>query len=151
MISQTTEYALRAIVCLARSRPEIRWTVHDLARATDVPEGYLSKVMQRLARAGIVRSRRGRCGGFALAATPEALSVLTVIEAVDPWPRIHHCPLGLPEHHDRLCILHRRLDEEMRRVQSAFATTTFADLLADTGPHWPLGERLESSLNSPTP
>ena len=66
MISQTAEYALRAVVCLARSAPERRWTVRDIHEQTDVPEGYLSKVMQLLARAKIVRSQRGRTGGFRL-------------------------------------------------------------------------------------
>lgn len=143
MISQTTEYALRAIVCLARSAPTLRWSVRELARRTSVPEGYLSKVMQQLAHAGIVGSRRGRHGGYELLRQPSELTILAVIDAVDPLPRIHHCPLGLAEHREHLCALHRRVDEQMERVQSAFATTTFADLLADPGPQWPLGEPLD--------
>lgn len=138
MISQTTEYALRAVVCLARAGHERR-TVHELASATAVPEGYLAKVMQQLAHAGVVDSQRGRHGGFTLARPARELSVLAVIAAVDPLPRIHRCPLGLPEHEDRLCALHRRVDREMQRVEAAFAATTFADLLAEPGPHWPLG------------
>lgn len=139
MISQTAEYALRAVVCLARSEPDRRWTVHDIHDQTEVPEGYLSKVMQQLARAGIVRSQRGRSGGFVLDRTLEELSVLDVINAVDPLQRIHACPLGLAEHEEQLCALHRRVDCELERVEKAFAEASFADLLKDEGPHWPLG------------
>ncbi|HKK70010.1 MAG TPA: Rrf2 family transcriptional regulator [Candidatus Krumholzibacteria bacterium] len=139
MISQTAEYALRAVVCLARSPRERRWTVHDIHSTTDVPEGYLSKVMQQLARAGIVRSQRGRAGGFHLARPVDDLSVLDVINAVDPFQRIRHCPLGLPEHEHELCALHRRVDLEMARVERAFGETSFAELLSEPGPHWPLG------------
>ena len=139
MISQTAEYALRAVVCLARSPRERRWTVHDIHSTTDVPEGYLSKVMQQLARAGIVRSQRGRAGGFHLARPVDDLSVLDVINAVDPFQRIRHCPLGLPEHEHELCALHRRVDLEMARVERAFDETSFAELLSEPGPHWPLG------------
>ena len=145
MISQTAEYALRAVVCLARSPQERRWTVHDIHTTTEVPEGYLSKVMQQLARAGIVRSQRGRTGGFHLARPIAELSVLEVINAVDPMQRIRHCPLGLPEHEGELCALHRRVDLEMERVEKAFADTTFAELLSQPGPHWPLGMSTESA------
>ena len=139
MISQTAEYALRAVVCLARSEPERRWTVRDIHERTDVPEGYLSKVMQLLARAKIVRSQRGRTGGFVLDRALDDLTVLDVINAVDPLQRIRECPLGLEEHREELCALHRRVDRELERVERAFAESTFADLLAESGPHWPLG------------
>jgi len=139
VISQTAEYALRAVVCLARSDPERRWTVHDIHDRTEVPEGYLSKVMQQLARSGIVRSQRGRSGGFVLGRSLDELSVLDVINAVDPLQRIHECPLGLAEHESELCALHKRVDCELERVERAFAEASFADLLSDDGPQWPLG------------
>lgn len=149
MISQTAEYALRAVVCLARSEPDRRWTVRDIHERTEVPEGYLSKVMQLLSHASIVRSQRGRTGGFVLARPVEELSVLDVINAVDPLQRIRECPLGLPEHRDQLCALHRRVDCELERVEQAFAASTFADLIAEPGPHWPLGVQEASQGSTP--
>lgn len=151
MISQTAEYALRAVACLARSDPERRWTVHDIHARTEVPEGYLSKVMQLLARAKIVRSQRGRTGGFVLDRALEDLTVLDVINAVDPLQRIRECPLGLPEHAGQLCALHRRVDRELERAEKAFSEATFADLLADEGPHWPLGLEDAAPVSPPDP
>ncbi len=138
MISQTSEYALRAVVHLARAEGERR-TTEEIAASTSVPAPYLSKVLQALVRAGLVRSRRGRKGGFELARTPRNLSVYDVIEAVDPLQRIESCPLGLPEHSECLCALHQRIDAAIAAAEAAFRSTSMAELLADPGPQWPLG------------
>lgn len=127
MISQTAEYALRAIVYLGQ-QGEAR-TIQQIARATKVPSGYLSKVMQGLARNGMVSSQRGLGGGFSLNETPEKLTIYEIVQAVDPIQRIMRCPLNLPEHSDELCALHRRLDEAAALVEQSFRKTTVADLL----------------------
>ncbi len=125
MISQTTEYALRAVVYLA-DQEEPRTTA-EIAVATQVPAGYLSKVMQGLSKAGIVHSQRGLHGGFVLADAPDELTVLAVIEAVEPIRRYHDCPLGL--HGKNLCPLHRKLDDAAKSIEDTFGDTTVADLL----------------------
>ena len=106
MISQTAEYALRAIVFLADNPSEAQ-TAEAIAKGTKVPVGYLAKIMQGLARSGLVTSQRGLYGGFTLVLTPKELSVYDVIQAVDPIVRIAHCPLGLEGHGTNLCPLHR--------------------------------------------
>jgi Rrf2 family nitric oxide-sensitive transcriptional repressor len=137
MISKSTEYALRAMACLARS--DGRVSVTAMAEITRVPSRYLAKVMQGLARAGLVHSTRGRSGGFVLSNPPDQTTILEVVNAVDPVERICTCPLDLPEHAGRLCGLHRRLDDALGRLEEAFGGSTLADILADPGPEWPLG------------
>ena len=127
MISQTAEYALRAIVYLA-DQGEARTTT-EIAKTTQVPAGYLAKVMQSLGRAGLVKSQRGLNGGFTLARSPKALSVLAVINAVDPIRRYSECPLGIASHGRQLCPLHRRLDEAAAMVEKAFGDTKVDELL----------------------
>jgi Rrf2 family protein len=136
MISQTAEYALRAIVFLA-DQGAAR-TTQEIAAATHVPASYLSKVMQSLSRARVVRSQRGLHGGFTLARSPEELSVWDVIDAVDPIQRIRTCPLGLKSHGVKLCPLHRRLDDALALVESAFRESTVADLLQEPTKSKPL-------------
>jgi Rrf2 family transcriptional regulator, nitric oxide-sensitive transcriptional repressor len=136
MISQTAEYALRAIVFLA-DRGQAR-TTQEIAAATFVPASYLSKVMQALSRAHVVRSQRGLHGGFTLASSPDELSVWDVIEAVDPLQRIRTCPLGLKSHGTRLCPLHRRLDDALALVEKAFRESTVGDLLREPAKSKPL-------------
>jgi Rrf2 family transcriptional regulator, nitric oxide-sensitive transcriptional repressor len=136
MISQTAEYALRAIVFLA-DQGEAR-TTQEIAATTLVPPSYLSKVMQALSRAGVVRSQRGLHGGFTLAKSPDELSVWDVIEAVDPIQRIRTCPLGLKAHGTKLCPLHRRLDDALALVENAFRESTVGDLLREPTKSKPL-------------
>lgn len=130
MVSLTAEYALRAIVWIAR-RPGKALGTRGIAEATQVPVGYMSKVLQALARSGLVRSWPGRRGGFVLGREPEAISVLDVVQAVDPIRRIERCPLGHRQHDDNLCPLHRRLDQAVALVERAFAESTIAELVAE--------------------
>jgi Rrf2 family transcriptional regulator, nitric oxide-sensitive transcriptional repressor len=139
MFSQTVEYALRAVVHLADQAPAAR-TTDQIATATRVPKAYLSKVLQGLCRAGIVRSRRGIGGGIALAKDPAELTILEVVDAVEPIGRIRRCPLGLEAHGVRLCPLHRRLDDALALVEAAFRRTTLAEVLAEPTESRPLCE-----------
>lgn len=136
-ISQTAEYALRAVVWLARE-PATPLGTQRIAQATRVPGGYLSRVLQALARAGLVRSTPGRTGGFRLARSPAKISVLDVVNAVDPVRRIERCPLNLAEHGVNLCPLHRRLDEAIAATERAFRETTIAEVLAEPSASTPL-------------
>jgi Rrf2 family protein len=128
MISQTAEYALRAVVYLADQDGAAR-TTSQIAEVTMVPAGYLAKVMQSLSRAGVVKSQRGLNGGFRLTRDPKLISILEVVNAVDPIRRFPECPLGIPSHGRRLCPLHYRLDQAAELVEKSFAETTLAELL----------------------
>ena len=137
MISQTVEYALRAVCYLASQAPDAR-TTGQIAAATKVPAAYLSKVVQNLNRGGIVRSQRGVGGGVALVKTPAELTLLEVVNAVEPIQRIRECPLGLTTHGVRLCPLHRRLDNALAAMEAAFGRTTLAEVLAEPTSSTPL-------------
>lgn len=119
----------RAVVAIAHAEG-LAATTSSIARITKVPAGYLPKVLQMLGRAGLVESRRGAGGGLKLAKFPEALSVLEVVNAINPIQRIEECPLGLETHGANLCPLHKRLDEAMEHIEASFATTTIAELMA---------------------
>jgi Rrf2 family transcriptional regulator, nitric oxide-sensitive transcriptional repressor len=127
MIPKTAEYALRAVVMLARE-PQRAYSAEQIAGATRVPRRYTHKVLQGLVRAELVRSQSGPGGGYALVRPPEDLSILDVVNAVQPIPRIRHCPLGLKSH-TSLCPLHRELDEACAATERAFARVTIAQLL----------------------
>ena len=130
MLSRTTEYALRAAIYLAKAGDE-NTTAQAIASATIVPEGYMSKVLNTLARAGVVTSRRGPTGGFSLAIDPKNLTMLEVVEAVEPLPRIKSCPLDIAEHDGALCPLHAVLAELVDGVEARLISTTIADLLQE--------------------
>lgn len=147
MISLTAEYALRAVVCLA-NQDGVPLVTPKIADITHVPAGYLAKVLQMLSRAGIVRSHKGYNGGFVLTRDQDELTVLEVVNAVDPPKRITSCPLGLQQHGKRLCPLHRRLDDVAAQVEQAFAEFTIHDLLTEPNESVPLG-LTRSGLDAP--
>jgi Rrf2 family protein len=123
---------------LLGSNPEGPMTTQQIASRTLVPAGYLSKVLQSLGREGLVEAQRGLGGGFSLARPLEEVTVLDVINAVDPLKRIDRCPLGLLEHGLRMCALHRRLDEGIALIESLFGQTTIRQLVADQKRSQPL-------------
>jgi Rrf2 family protein len=137
MFSQTVEYALRAVVHLASEAPASR-TTDQIAAATRVPKAYLSKVLQSLVAAGVVHSQRGVGGGMTLTKAPADLTILAVVNAVEPIRRITTCPLGLAAHGVRLCPLHKRVDEALAMVEDAFGSTTLAEVLAEPSASVPL-------------
>lgn len=139
MISQTVEYALRAVIQLASIAPAASTTA-DLARITQVPPAYLVKVLQALVKADIVSSHRGAGGGVSLAHSPEELTILDIVSATDPIQRIRTCPLDLATHGVKLCPLHRRLDAALAQVESAFHNTTLAEVVGDSSRIKPLCE-----------
>jgi Rrf2 family nitric oxide-sensitive transcriptional repressor len=131
MLSQTVEYALRAMMHLATlgGSPV---NCHTIAAQTHVPPGYLSKVMRDLVVAELVTSFRGPNGGFILARAPELITILDVVNAVDPIVRIHKCPLGNPRH-ATLCALHQRLDDALAEIERPFRASTLAEMLESDG------------------
>jgi len=132
MISQSAEYALRAIVFLGNQAGEPATTA-QLAEETEAPPSYLAKVMKGLSRAGIVDSQRGLHGGFTLARDPAELTILEVLNAVDSFHRIEQCPLGRPAHTSGLCPLHRRMDNVMAVAENTFERTTIGEVLEEPG------------------
>jgi len=139
VISQTAEYALRAVTCLAAQYGQPQ-TTQQIAQGARMPVGYLSKVLQSLGKAGLVQSYRGLHGGFVLARPPEQLTLFEIVQAVEPMQRIRQCPLELKAHDHKLCPLHQRLDDAMQMVEKAFMDTTVASLLRHGGPVKPMCE-----------
>lgn len=109
MISQTSDYAIRAVEFLAR-HPDKFFTVDIVSAETTIPRDYLAKVMRLLARASIIESKRGLRGGFAISSEFLNYSVYDVINAIDPVQRVHHCPKEKSSRCEELCPLHAKLD-----------------------------------------
>ncbi len=137
MFSQTVEYALRAAVYLASKSPEPQTTA-EIAASTKVPIAYLSKVLQGLRAKKIVHLQRGIGGGVSLAREPSELTILDIVNAVDPIQRIKSCPLELKSHGKRLCALHSRMDDSLKSMEAAFASTSLQELLEERNPSQPL-------------
>jgi len=140
LLSKTAEYALRIVTWLA-GVPNSSESADRLSEQTKVPRRYLQKVLQDLVAAELVTSRSGPGGGYTLARRPEDITILAVVNAVDPLQRIRHCPLGLKSH-TSLCPLHAELDRAFAATETAFAGVTIHDILQSTSRFVPLREVL---------
>lgn len=137
MFSQTVEYALRAIVHLAK-QPDALQTTAQISKATQVPSAYLSKVLQTLTRDGLVEVKRGVSGGYLLNKSPDEMTIYDVVQCVDPLQRIRTCPLELSSHRKRLCSLHAKMDSALESIETVFRTTTLSELMNSPNPSVPL-------------
>ncbi len=129
MLSQTAEYALRAVLYLAE-RPHARAVrVEEISAALGIPANYLAKTLATLVRSGVLGSLRGPHGGFRLAAAPQDVPLLRVIAPFDDIGTRRHCLLGNPEcSDDGACSAHGAWKQTAAQVERFFHDTTVADI-----------------------
>ncbi len=91
LVSQTAEYALRAMVWLAIFSPDRPVRATDLSKNTNVPVHYLWKILRRLVLSGVLTSQKGKGGGFRLARPPTEIRFTDILAAVDTNPYSDQC------------------------------------------------------------
>jgi len=133
-LTRRGDYAVRVVVELACEPADAVLRTAELGRRTGVPRPYLTKIVQALARQGLVRTRRGTQGGVALLPPPQAISLRRVIEAVEGPIRLNRCLVrpGLCERAST-CPVHpvwRRIQSVLLRELDAVRV---ADLVAAAG------------------
>jgi Rrf2 family protein len=106
-------------------------TAIDIAKATLVPPGYTVKVLQQLGRAGLSKGQRGRNGGFTLACDPFQVTLLEVVNAIDPLERITTCPLGRSDHQHTLCPLHKQIDHAIGELVQNLSSMSLQNVIED--------------------
>jgi len=90
-ITKQADYAVRAIVYLARLEPGERAATSQIAREENIPASFLAKILAQLVTAGMLRATRGVRGGVALARPPESISLLQVVETIDGPITLNQC------------------------------------------------------------
>jgi Rrf2 family protein len=128
-IPRRVDYGLRAVIYLSGQKPGRCCSIAEIAQRQGVPRKFLEKIFQDLLRKGLIKSKRGSCGGYALARPPEAISFYQVIEALEGPIAVNACldeRLGcaqLPR-----CTMAGVWTEVQRKVVEIFKQTTIADL-----------------------
>jgi Rrf2 family protein len=133
VLSQTAEYALRAVLHIAEHGAERPVAVGDIARTLRVPRNYLSKTLHQLSRAGVVASTFGPGGGFQLAIPGDALTLDMIVAPFDTAGE-RHCLLGRARCRDsEPCLAHGQWKGIAEQIRQFFANTTVAALLRGDG------------------
>lgn len=130
-----TRYAIQGMVLLAQQRPSQYCLLEDIAKAGKLPKNFLSKIFQDLTRAGLLESRKGRGGGYALARPAGKIRLMEIIEAVqDHFPEQSHCLLRPTAcSTDKPCVLHESVVVWERLMTEKLQKTTLLDAVDDAG------------------
>ena len=131
--SNAVEYAMRGLSELALhpgtadgSRSVL---MDELVRGTDLPRDFLAKIFQKLVKAGLLRSSKGRGGGFAFARPAHEVSLMQILEAIEGPNRMDCCVVGLEKCTDYMpCPQHDLYKPIRQRLKDYLNTTTVADL-----------------------
>ena len=129
--SKPCEYAIRALVYLARFPDHGAAQGTEIAKAEGLPAPVLGKVLQELVRKGLLESRRGPGGGFRLARNPELITLRDVVAAIDGLDQFAECAVGLAGCSDNSpCPLHDTWKGIRTQLMNYLETTTLADMAA---------------------
>lgn len=130
MLSSSAQYALRAVVYLAGCSEGSPVRAVELARAVEVPPNYMGKILNQLVRAGILRSVRGKNGGFELAVPAESVSLFRIASLFDDLGFEDRCLFGRLECSNQSpCPAHERWGAVAAQILEFFNTTTIADVI----------------------
>lgn len=109
-------------------------SVQAMAQELDIPPHYLAKVLGKLSRRRILKSRRGKTGGLALARPAQKIVLLDIVEAIDGKEPLDGCILGPRHCTDRKpCPLRTSWMAERKRLESLFSRTRISDLVRGKG------------------
>lgn len=134
LYSRTAEYAIRALVYLGSLAPGEPALVKRIAADAGIPEHFLGKILQDLARNGLLRSNKGPHGGFRLALPASEIPLMKVVENVDGAGRYERCIAGNPECGDQvLCAMHDSWIPLRTRIVEYLQGTSIADLAKSLG------------------
>lgn len=90
-ITRQADYAVRAVLHLARSGNTERSATSTIAREQNIPPSFLAKIISQLSIAGLLHTSRGARGGVTLAREPKDITLLEVVEAIDGPIQLNEC------------------------------------------------------------
>ena len=135
MLSRTTEYAVRAVIVLAREYGQRAVSADEIASILGAPHNYLSKTLNALARRGILTSARGPGGGISLAVAPDVLTVADIVEVfADANASGARCLLrdaACDSAHP--CTAHRRWTDITQNAREPLLRTAISELSGVSG------------------
>ncbi len=137
-VTQTTGYAILALSCLDKSGEE--WVLEkDIAEKTGISKPYLSKLLYRLTKGGLIVSKRGYKGGISLSRPANEITMLDIFEAVEGTDWRDRCLLGLPGcSSNQPCPMHKFWLKMRPKIEDQFKNLTLAEVMEFRKTGWRL-------------
>lgn len=131
-LTRAADYAVRVMIHLADADSATRSSLTELADDAEVSPAFLSKVLQRLVKAGLIASRRGKKGGFELLDRGRSASLLEILQALDGVPELNLCLVDGGCSRSPRCAAHAVWEEAQARMREVLARHTLQQLVAET-------------------
>lgn len=129
MLSTTSQYAIRALSCLARMQSGETVLGRELSEQASVPSTYLSKIMLVMRKGGLVEATRGAGGGYRLARPAAQIRLLDIVSVFESSANQLECVLGIgPCNEDNPCPTHDRYKQVRQQFVDFLEGTTLAEL-----------------------
>lgn len=132
MLSSTCKYAIRASVYLAVFAKDNLIRVKTVAENLEIPEPFLGKILQNLAKHEILKSQRGIVGGFKFNKNPDEVTLLDIVKIFDGYGVFHNCVLGMricETNHKNYedCPFREKIDPLLDKMYEVFKNQTIGD------------------------
>lgn len=127
--SKATNYALHSMVHLAMASTNEAVRVEDLAKRQKLSPTYLSKILTKLAKAGLITSTPGVKGGYRLLRSPEECTFLDIIQAIEGHESLLNCTMSHDGKWNRECLIERAVADAEDKLKDELARKTIADIL----------------------
>ncbi len=131
--SRTCEYAIRALIYFADHPDQSSATVKEVSHESGIPQSYVAKIFQCLARSGVLKSQRGPKGGYSLLVPVSKLSLLKIVHSLDDLTNspFSNCVMGLEKCNDKNpCPLHPIWSKAKEAMLDKLAASTLSDVAA---------------------
>jgi len=132
VLNQATEYAMRMLLLLAKQNSKSLTGAASICEEELIPKRFLFKIVRDLTREGIVKSTRGKDGGFMLARNPEEITLYEIIEAVEGPIAVSKCLIDTNKCNKEAtahCILYKELGELRNEINYKLQNTNLKTLL----------------------
>ena len=133
MFSKACEYAIRAALYISvKSIGGSKLGIQEIAKETDSPTHFTAKILQRLARQGIISSTKGPNGGFFLDPKSKPIPLSAIVKAIDGGDILHSCSLGLKDCSNKFpCPIHNEIMAYKDRLRKVMNEKTVQQLAID--------------------
>ncbi len=129
MLSAACKDAIRAMVYIVNHQKDDYVSIQEIAKDLNLSFFFLSKILQKLVKAGFLQSHRGPKGGVKLAKNPSEISLLNIVETIDGDSFFSECILGFKECSDiEPCAIHEKWAEKRKEIYEMFKNTNLEEI-----------------------
>ncbi len=133
IFSKKCEYGLQAVLYLAAHSNIEVVNSEEISKKLNIPKEFISKILQSLTESGLVYSKKGKSGGFALAKAPNKIRLIDIVTAIDGMGMFNNCVLGFPHcSPDHPCPLHEQWGELRTKAYNMLTDETIDKLKEKT-------------------